>query len=57
MENCNEDEMFLIELGKFWHKFQINWITRTQLWTKQQAVLSFGQFTKILKIRVVDEFK
>ena len=21
--------MFLIELGKFWHKFQINWITRT----------------------------
>ena len=23
--------MFLIELGKFWHKFQINWITRTQV--------------------------
>ena len=31
MEKCNEDEMFLIELGKFWHKFQINWITRTQV--------------------------
>ena len=23
--------MFLIELEKFWHKFQINWITRTQV--------------------------
>ena len=23
--------MFLIELGKFWHKFQIYWITRTQV--------------------------
>ena len=23
--------MFLIELGKFWHKFQLNWITRTQV--------------------------
>ena len=23
--------MFLIELGKFWHKFQINWINRTQV--------------------------
>ena len=23
--------MFLIELGKFWYKFQINWITRTQV--------------------------
>ena len=26
--------MFLIELGKFWHKFQINWITRTQVMDK-----------------------
>ena len=26
-----EYEMFLIELGKFWHKFQINWINRTQV--------------------------
>ena len=31
MEKCNEDEMFLIELEKFWHKFQINWISRTQV--------------------------
>ena len=31
MEKCNEDEMFLIELGKFWYKFQINWIIRTQV--------------------------
>ena len=23
--------MFLIELEKFWHKFQINWINRTQV--------------------------
>ena len=23
--------MFLIELGKFWYKFQINWISRTQV--------------------------
>ena len=23
--------MFLIELGKFQHKFQINWISRTQV--------------------------
>ena len=23
--------MFLIELEKFWYKFQINWITRTQV--------------------------
>ena len=31
LEKYNEYEMFLIELGKFWHKFQINWITRTQV--------------------------
>ena len=23
--------MFFIELEKFWHKFQINWISRTQV--------------------------
>ena len=23
--------MFLIELGKFWYKVQINWISRTQV--------------------------
>ena len=23
--------MLFIELGKFWHKFKINWITRTQV--------------------------
>ena len=31
MEKCYEYEMFLIELGKFWHKFQIYWISRTQV--------------------------
>ena len=34
MEKCYEYEMFLIELEKFWHKFQINWITRTQVMDK-----------------------
>ena len=41
MEKCNEDEMFLIELGKFWHKFQINWITRTQVMDERVGTTLF----------------
>ena len=33
--------MFLIELEKFWHKFQINWITRTQVMDEKVGTTLF----------------
>ena len=40
-EKCSEYEMFLIELGRFWHKFQVNRVSRTQDMAK---ILNLTQF-------------
>ena len=33
--------MFLIELGKFWHKFQVNRVSRTQIMAKLVDLMHF----------------
>ena len=33
--------MFLIEVGKFWHKFQVNWVSRTQDMAKKLNLTLF----------------
>ena len=38
--------MFLIELGKFWHKFQVNRVNRTQVMAKLVDLTHFWTVCK-----------
>ena len=38
--------MFLVELGKFWHKFQVNRVSRTQDMAK---IVNLTQFWTVYK--------
>ena len=52
--------MFLIELGKFWHKFQVNRVNRTQVMAKLVDLTHFwtvyGDARISCRIRMILEF-
>ena len=50
MEKCSEYEMFLIELGKFWHKFRVNRVNRTQVMAK---LVDLTQFWTVCKDAII----
>ena len=41
LEKCYEYEMFLVELGKFWHKFQVNRVSKTHDMAKMVNLTHF----------------
>ena len=52
--------MFLIELGKFWHKFQVNRVSRTQDMAKTLNMTQFrtdsenarNSFSRIVQMKI-----
>ena len=56
-KNAKNMKCSLLSQENFGINFRLIGSLELKLWTKQQAVLSLGQFMNMLKIRVVDEFK
>ena len=54
-KNAKNMKYFLLSQENFGINFRLIGSLELKLWTKQQAVLSFGQFMNMLKIRVEDD--